>query len=324
MLVAIAFARPDVAAADSRGAGLAATSLAEWLAEPGRPGWLADDALGTALPPAIAGLIAGGVAARDPFAPIALPWPGIAEAQVPLAWYDSSAVVIGEDAAWRGFGAALEEARGFASPPSDRRARAVATVLQGTSAMDRNGLLVSRGDAHAWLRAGAVGDRRGGAGALGPAADHVWLAQGGLTRGQHHWRASYAQRGEGAEQTTGFRDGGHGEDAELAWQWSGRHGTLGATITRGTDIRDSDEPGAALDLGAHRAAQQTGVAVEAARGDSAHRDGVRLELADAHVTRLEASPVFRPEPAVAWAERSAWLAARAQRPLGGGALELAL
>ena len=84
-------------------------SLPEWFGSPGLPGSVDDLHMGSGLPMSWMGLIAGGVRYRDGLLPAFAPWPGLDEVASPLAWYDSAAVAVGEDAAWNGFSASLVE-----------------------------------------------------------------------------------------------------------------------------------------------------------------------------------------------------------------------
>src|SRR5206468_6643332 len=102
------------------------------------------------------------VTLRDGLLPGSAPWPGVDEIQPPLAWYDSAAVVVGERAGWDGFSGSLVELRAFAEPPRTGRPRAAFTLVNGSSAVDRTGLLLQRGDRGGWLRGGALAEARAG------------------------------------------------------------------------------------------------------------------------------------------------------------------
>src|SRR6185369_7369530 len=172
-------------AADNAPPSSVENSLEVWTA-PGRPGWVADYPMGTGLPWNYLGLIAGGVALRDGLLPNAgRPWPGIDEIIAPRTWYDSTAVVVGEGGGWRGFSGALVDLQGIVAPPVGRRPRASLTIVNGSSAVDRNGLMISRGGDRSWGRAGALDEERSGAGLLGQRGQHVWFGELGRRYGAH-------------------------------------------------------------------------------------------------------------------------------------------
>ena len=54
-------------------------SLPQWWAAPGTPGFVDDAPMGTSLPFAYLGLVAGGVRLRDGLLPGQAPWPGVDE-----------------------------------------------------------------------------------------------------------------------------------------------------------------------------------------------------------------------------------------------------
>lgn len=265
----------------------------------------------------VAGLALGGFALVDPLAPAALPWPGVAEAQAPLAWYDSVTVVVGEDAAWRGFGAALVTGRGILAPPAGRRPRSVWTAVSGSNAIDRNAIFVSRGDERSWIRGGATSARRGGFGDLDLAGDHLWTFGAGARRGAHALEGAFVQRGAAERQRVGYGEAAKGETGWLGWSWHDSLRRASVRLSRGHDERESFGAGAVLEY-SRRDAQSNVVELEGSQRSGATELGVRAELRDGGVVRWTGSPDRRLE----WRERSVWAAARLARALGPGRLEL--
>lgn len=267
-----------------------------------------------------AGHAAGGFELRDPLAPGASPAPGVAEAQAPLAWYDSAAVVVGEGAAWRGFGAALVSAEPVLAAPAGRKPRSVWTVVSGDAGIDRNGIFVSRGDERSWVRAGAVADERGALGDLDDAGGHLWTASVGARRGAHVVEAGFAQRGAAETQRIGAADAGRGESGFARWVWSDSVRTVAVRAARGHDERESfpSDPIVLYD-DSRREAQSNSAEVSASTRRGRAEVGARLELREGRVTRAYAGEVTD-----RWRERAAWLAVRAAVPAGPGRLEAQL
>lgn len=266
-----------------------------------------------------AGLAAGGFALRDPFPTATSPAPGIPEAQAPLAWYDSVVVTLGEGAAWRGFGAALVDARGIVLPSTNRKPRSVWTVVNGSDAIDRNGLFVSRGDGRSWLRGGAVAGERGGVGDLDLSGDHFWTFGLGARRGAHVFEGAFAQRGIAESQRVGYAEAAKGESGFGAWSWGDSLAHLSARLSRAHDARESFGAGAVVPY-SRRDAQSNAGELEAVTRRGATELGARLEVREGVVENWIGAPdvVYR------WRERSVWAAVRAARPLGPGRLELQL
>lgn len=305
---------------------------------PGTPGYVDGLPLGTGLPFAYLGLVAGGVAIRDGLVPAQGPWPGVDEPLSPLAWYDSTAVVIGGDAGWRGFGASLVELKSIARRPVGARPRAAFSYMSGGAGLDRNSLKLERGDADGWLRGGAIGDRRSGVAVLGPRGEHLWFLDAARIRGAHTVRAAFAQRG--AANTTrrneefvdfvggtrppylGFEEAARGESGSFAWEWERgvRHASL--SLRRSHDHRESNEPAfqGTFNTFAEREAQENAATLEIGTRTGGHETGLRLELTQAQVER---SPDFlNTLQASDRRQRTAWLALRHARPWAGGQLEL--
>jgi hypothetical protein len=272
------------------------------------------------MPWTFAGLAAGGFELRDPLAPAALPMPGVAEAQAPLAWYDSAAVVVGEGAAWRGFGAALASGELIVAPPTGRKPRSVWTAVSGSNAIDRNGISVARGDERSWFRGGAVAGRRGGIGDLDLAGDHLWTLGGGVRRGANLVEASFAQRGMGERQVFGFGESAKGETGSAAWAWSDGLRDLSLRASRGHDARESFGIGGYLSSVSRRDAQTDAVELMGVKRGNGREWAGRIEVTDGLVTRWTGSAANRE----AWRERSVWGALRHERPFAGGRIELEL
>jgi hypothetical protein len=282
------------------------------------------------------GLTAGGVTLRDGLLPGFRPWPGVDEVAAPLAWYDSAAVAVGEGAGWRGFGASAVELRALASVPHQRRPRAAFTFVNGSSAIERVGLMLQRGDSASWLRSGALAEKRAGTGLLGQRAQHVWFVDLGQQRGEHTFAAAFSQRGAAnATQSdrrfrlsnfvppfAGLEEAARGEAGSLEWRWEHGKRQLNARFERSHDRRESFES-EFFDIFSEREAQENGVVIELAGGGPGRSHGLRLDLRQGQVRRsadfLGDITAVRP-PRVA-DQHSAWLAGRGQRSLLGGQLE---
>ena len=331
------------AAAPARAAGvptaLSVLSLPEWWAAPGTPGFADDAHMGNGLPLTYLGLAAGGVTLRDGLLPAQSPWPGVDEIRVPLAWYDSSAVVVGEDAGWQGFSAALVQLRTFATPRREGKPRAAFTFVNGSSGVDRNGLMLQRGTADGWLRGGALAEAREGTGLLGRSGQHLWFLDYGTRRGPHTFSAVFSQRGSAATTRrvfdpfdfspflppwAGFEEAARSESGALSWHWERGGQRLSAALRRSHDHRESYQSPTTdtLFLFSERDAQQNTFELEAARGRPGRETGLRLELTRAQVERP--GDFFNSALPSDAHQRTAWLAARASRPLLGAALELQL
>ena len=325
-------------AADNAPPSSVESPLEVWTA-PGRPGWVADYAMGTGLPWNWLGLVAGGVALRDGLLPgAARPWPGIDEIVAPRTWYDSTAVVVGEGGGWRGFSASLVDLQAFAGTPVGRRPRASLTVVNGSSAVDRNGLMISRGGDQSWGRAGALDEERSGSGLLGQRGQHVWFGEFGRRFGTHNVSVSFSQRGVAGGTRTdashfipgvappfvGFHEDARGEAGQLAWSWSGPDRSLSARLSRSHDHRESYE-NELFTFFAEREAQDDALTLEATQGQEGRSRGLRLELHRAQVRRMsDPRFVLTAQPDFEITQGTAWLAARDQRPLAKGTLELQL
>jgi hypothetical protein len=314
-----------------------------WTA-PGRPGWVADYHMGTGLPWNYLGLVAGGVALRDGLLPNASrPWPGIDEIVAPRPWYDSTAVVVGEGGGWRGFSAALVDFQAIAGVPVGRRPRAAVTLVNGSSALDRNGLMISRGGDQSWARAGALDEERSGSGLLGQRGQHVWFAELGRRYGAHTFSGAFSQRGVagGTRQDVSNLDLGpssppfaslqeaaQGESGHAQWNWMGESRSITARWARSHEHRESYEPHPdGFFSFAEREGQDNAVTVEATAGSGGRSRGLRLELHRSEVRRSEDNLLFQivgTRPATSVTQQTGWIAARDQRPLAKGTLEVQL
>jgi hypothetical protein len=317
-------------------APLTVESLPQWWAAPGTPGFSDDYHMGNSLPFAYLGLVAGGVAVRDGLLPSQSPWPGVDEIQAPMAWYDSAAVVVGEGAGWNGFSSSLVELRSFAAPPRGGKPRAAMTLVSGSSGIDRNGLRLERGDHDDWIRAGALEETRQGTGLLGLRGQHVWFMDIGRIYGRQTFAGSFSQRGA-ANNTrrderyvnpfappppwVGIEESAHGESGAAWWSWEHGDRKLTARFERSHDHRESFESPTTdvITSFAEREAQQNTFALEAARGVPGHMHGLRLEFTRGQVSRSE--DAIGPQPARTNEQRTAWLAARFERPWLKGTLE---
>jgi hypothetical protein len=319
-------------------------SLTERFAAPGGPGFVSDLHMGPGMPFAFLGLVAGGVALRDGLLPETRPWPGLGEIAAPRAWYDSTAIVVGEGAGWRGFSASLVELQGIVQPPVERKPRAAFTYVNGTSALDRTGLLLSRGGDDSWARGGALTEERSGAGLLGRHGQHVWFAQAAKQRGAHTFLGTFSQRGAsggtrfvdlGDEPQvppySGLTEDARGESGAAAWRWERPARAVRVELGRSHDHRESSElqrfdpflDAVVFHLFSEREAQDDAATAEITFRHDTRSSGLRLELHRSQVRRSE-DQILIPLPSVEHAERSAWLAARDERPFGGGSLTLEL
>jgi len=311
---------PTRASAGDPPAGRSTSTLAAWWARPGTPGWTPEAAFTFGLPAVFAGHAAGGFELRDPLAPGARPAPGVAEAQAPLAWYDSAAVVVGEGAAWRGFGAAIVAAEPVLAAPAGRTPRSVWTVVSGDAGIDRNGIFVARGDERSWVRGGAVAGERGGLGDLDRAGEHLWTVSAGARRGPHVLEAGFAQRGAAERQRVGAADAARGESGFARWAWSDSAHSLGVRVSRGHDERESfaSDPLVLYEDG-RREAQSNAAELSGWSRRGRAELGARLEVREGRVVRAYAGVATD-----RWRERSAWAAVRAILPAGPGRLEAQL
>ena len=219
-----------------------------------------------------------------------------------------------------GSGRASRSRAGTCGRRRSRKPRAVFTLMSGTHGLDRNAITITHGDERTWVRGGAVGDKRGGIGDLGPAGDHLWTLAGGTRRGRQLFEASFAQRGMGESQRLGAGESARGQSGRAAWGWRFAGDSLGVRLSRGLDLRaqfaisDTASP-------MRRDAQANDAEVEWRRVTGAPW-AVRLAVREARVVRIveyEGGPWRRQ-----WSEQSVWLAAKTSRPLAGGTLELQL
>ena len=332
-------------AADNAPPSSVESPLEVWTAA-GRPGFVADYYMGTGLPWNYLGLEAGAVALRDGLLPnAARPWPGIDEIVAPGTWYDSTAVVVGEGGGWRGFSASLVDLQAIASPPVGRRPRAALSLVNGSSSVNRNGLMISRGGETSWARAGALDDKRSGSGFLGERGQHVWFGELGRRFGPHAFSISFAQRGvaggtrfvdmSGVDQTppyAGLTEDAHGESGAFNWRWETPARSVRVELSRAHDHRESFElpryDPAVNAWFAEREGQDDGVVAEVTSEHDQRSRGLRLEVHRSQMRRSEdglyavIDGLIRPAYQVT--QQTAWLAARDQRPFVSGTLELQL
>ena len=328
-------------AADNAPPSSVESPLEVWTAA-GRPGWVSDFHMGTGLPWNYLGLVAGGVTFRDGVLPNATrPWPGIDEIVAPRTWYDSTAAVVGEGGGWRGFSASLVDLQAIATPPIGRRPHAALSIVNGSSAVDRNGLMISRGGDRSWVRVGALDEERSGSGILGQRGQHVWFGELGKHYGAHTFSGAFSQRGfaGGTRLDTrfvdfengnyppfsAFQEAAHGEAGYFNWAWAGKDRSLNVRWNRSHEHRESYMP---HPLGfaffAEREAQDNALTIEATAGGEERSHGIRLELHQSEVRRSDDVLTGSFVPAHGVTQQTAWLAAREQRALARGTLELQL
>ncbi len=297
-------------------------SLSAMWASPGRIGWTPDGSLGVPGAWQFAGLVRGGWVFDSPLDRAPTAGPGVREAGAPRAWWDSVAVTVGEGGAWQGWDGAIARTEGFLLRPTPRRARLRATVSNGSSSLDRNAYLFTRGDSRGWIRGAATGDSHEGLGPLGPTGAHQWHANAGWVRGDHTVEALFRQQGAGNHQGVGVGECARGENGQVSWRWSRDARWSAATVRRGWDLRESqdDERGTFLEH-SRRDAQRTGLDVEAGQPAAGGRLSARFSADREDVRRrrdVTSFGAFR-----AHAERW-WAAVRWQRPLAGGGLDASL
>ncbi|MBI5169620.1 MAG: hypothetical protein HZA61_09045 [Candidatus Eisenbacteria bacterium] len=312
---------PIAASAEAPAAGGSVSPLPAWWSAPGRPGWTPDAVQSGGLPWTFAGLTAGAWRLDDPFAPVASHFGGLPEAQAPIAWYDTVRVTVGEGAAWTGFGAGVVTAEAGMRPPTTLQPRAVFTLANGDGGVERNGILLSRGNERSWLRVGTVTGRRRGIADMGPGAEHLWGFDTGTRRGGHAFAVRFAQRGLGESQRSSeasLGESGRGANGSLAWEWKRGPWAQGASIARAYDLRTSF----VLDGGSTFSVRDAWTnsaeyTVSRAAGERAV-DG-RVTWSESRARR---STIF--VPAFSDRQRTVWGAVRVRSPLFGGRAEVAL
>jgi hypothetical protein len=321
------------ALADEPPGGSSTLSFPQWWSLPGDVGWRPEAVLAGGPAWTFAGFTVGGWELQDPFAPATLPVPGVAEAQAPLAWYDSATVSIGEGAAWSGFGAGLAVARGILSTPDPERPRAVFTAVSGEHGLDRNGIVLAHGGSDFWLRAGVVSGKRGTVGELSAEGDHLWTAAAGRRLGWHTFELRFAQRGMGELETLrdqlgetvgGMGEGARGRAGTIGWGWSTHGDSIAARYSRGFDARDMNVADVELDpLAIQRIASQRTYELTARRARAEKSWSVRLAHDVADVGQWTAFFDAPPEQ-VRWRTETTWLATSHERPFGEGRLTATL
>lgn len=288
----------------------------------GRPGWTPGSELGVPGAWTLLGLPLGAWRVQSEPGGPATTGPGVREADGPRAWFDSVDVRLGGDGARSGWDAALATATVSMVRPVAGRARAVVTVTNGSSSVDRNGLLFARGDSRGWIRLGSTGDSHDGLGAIGRSGAHVWFAEAARVRGDHTLNVNLRQRGAATRQVVGVGEGMRGQDGALRWAWTHGERWAKGEIGRAWDARDSraEDEGVLL-TPSRRDAQRTGAAFEAGR---------RWRGADVSTAwRVDRERVRRPVDATtarsfdAKAERW-WGSVAMERALAGGTLDARL
>lgn len=301
--------------------GPGTASVPSGFARPGLPAWTADAEWTPGLAPVFLGLAAGGWSHTDPFGSAAPMWPAQTALAPPSAWADSVVVRMGGMGAGRGFGAPLLGVRSLAVRPLGRKARAVLTVLNGGSAVDRSSLLLDRGDERAWFRGGSFGARQGAIGSMDLAGEHLWFASGGTVRGDHETWGSYTQAGIGAQQALGgLREGGRSENGSAGWRWARGAREMSVELRRFHEGRDSRGNG--IDFPESRrdaASEGAGLGI----GDSLAigRLALRVDAGRERVVRVTPS---EDEPREEWKAAHVWASLTLARGWLGGDVLLAL
>jgi len=316
-----ALAAPLAHAGMLSGAGAGTASTRATFAGPGRPAWTTDAELILGPSATLLGLAAGGWDWRDPFGSGALTTPGMPETPPPAAWADSTVVRFGGLGAASGFGSPLARVESTVRRPTSRRARAVFTLLNGSSALDRNSLLLARGDERSWFRGGSHGGRRGGVGSMDVSGEHLWFASGGTSRGEHDTWARYTQAGFGNQQVLGgLREGGRGESGEAGWRWSRAERSLTMQVQRAHDGRDSRGNGVEF-AESRRDAAADELAIALSDSLASGRWTTRLIAGQEHVERVTPTATLVRQ---AWRADRVWASLEFERALAGGELLLAL
>jgi hypothetical protein len=230
-----------------------------------------------------------------------------------LVWSDTLAVSLLDDAAWRGYGAALARLRGTAATAAPGHANAVIQTITGSNGYESNALGIERGDSLGGLRVEMQTGARGAAGPYEREGRHLWGVAARGTRGVAQWNASYAQRGTGERLADGDEEDAAGESGSLdvrvrASRWWGRVGF-------GRGINHHESVGDTLSY-SRRDAQENRIAAEAGSGLGVGNLTLRFEWRQAVAARVtaERSEFDRQVTQV-------WSAARLERPLGAGHLE---
>ncbi len=299
------------------GSGLA--SAPGWWGAGGRAGWLPDSDLGCAHPWTLAGLVAGAwVIEEAGRAPSAMPLPGSAGAQGPIAWFDSLHVSAGEGGAWQGFDAGLAGARagqGLDQRTGDGwRPRTDVSLANGSNGLHDNGLSLWRGDTLGGLRIEAASGERGPAGGVTGAGRDLYGISGARVRGGHRFEASFTHRRANASLAGGESQDARGEAGGGGYRYRGDRWRVGATLNRGYDHHDSR---AGVWPERRRLADATAAVLAVERVGASHRWGVRGSWRESGVTQ-EAGVSGRSSA------RALWAAGRWQGPVGEGDLELAV
>jgi hypothetical protein len=285
---------------------------ASWWSLPGRVLWQPGAAAGLAPPPSFAGLVRGGWRLAEPGrAPAALPWPGVAQARAPLAWYDSLGP--GPGGAADGWDGAVADVAG-APITGMGRARSAFSMGSGSAGLDENAVTLAREDSLYGLGLDAMSGTRGATAGVERMGRHLWGARVRLARGAHRFGGALGQRGAATKLESGEEQAARGQSGTAGWSW-GRGGTRwSADFARGLAQHESFGGGL---IASDRAAQETrlGAGFGLSRGG---RDlATRLAWSEAEVRRQGFGAFAR-------RARSLWAAASGGAPVAGGRLTLSL
>lgn len=285
---------------------------ASWWAQPGRTLWQPETGAGLAFPAAWAGLVRGGWRLDEPErAPATAPWPGVAQARAPLAWYDSLACA--RPGAGDGWDGALAGAEGQPLA-GGQRARSAFSMGSGSAGLDENAVTLARSDSLLGFGLDAMSGTRGAGGGVERMGRHVWGARVRIARGTHRFAGAISQRGAAARLGGGEEQATRGQSGALDWS-AGRGGLRwSAGFARGLDRHESFGGGL---IPSERAAQETrlGAGVALARG--AREAGMRIAWSQAEVRRSGARAFSRQAG-------SFWAVTSGAAPVAGGRLEVAL
>jgi hypothetical protein len=284
---------------------------ASWWALPGRAPWQPESDAGLAFPGSYAGLVRGGWRLDEPErAPAVMPWPGVAQARTPLAWYDSLACARpGGGDGWDG---ALDGAVGQPIAGA-QRARSAFSLGSGASALDETALTLARSDSLRGFGLDAMSGTRGAGGGLARLGRHAWGTRVRFARGAHRFAGAVGQRGAAAKLEGGEEQATRGQSGSVDWSWERGGRRWGAGFARGLDRHESFGGGLPY---SERAALETRLSAGAGLVRGGREAEARLTWSQAEVRRAGARAFSRQAG-------SLWASAGGAASVAGGRLELA-
>jgi hypothetical protein len=253
--------------------------LPEWWSRPGLPGMSTDAGPVTGAPWTWAGHVRGAWRLDEPGrAPLEMPFPGVMLAPTPIAFYDSVETAAGPGGRSH---PALARGTGLGTPRSDRDARSVIALRNGSFGLDESALMFERGDSLAWARAETSSGNRGGVGGWDRLSRHAWgIAAGGGAA--HAFDLRYAQRGGAGRLAAGEEQSSSGESGAIAYRRHGGPGFFGIEFARGHDFHESMDPALVY---SRRDAQWNALRADAALDHGAARSEGALEWSEGRIDR---------------------------------------